>query len=134
MSKLRYDKIVCATDADDDGYHIFCLLTMILAQLTPEIIKQGKYFLAQTPLFAVTGGKKFIPLWTDKELEKARKKNQTISRFKGLGELSPWQLKICAIDEETRRFIPVQYSENIDKLMKLFSDANERRKLLNDKF
>ena len=130
IDNLKYQKIICATDADPDGEHIFCLLTIALANLVPEVIKQGHYFLAQTPLYAINEGKTFTPLWTDKELEKARGNGHKITRFKGLGELSPWQLKICAIEPETRKWFQVNFSENLDEIMKLFSDVQAKRELL----
>ena len=130
INNLRYDKIICATDADHDGNHIACLVTMMIAILVPEIIQAGKYYIAQTPLFAINEGKTFIPLWTEKELEDARAKNRKISRFKGLGELSPGQLKVCLLDEATRNLIPLKYSTNMDELIKLFSSAVEKRSLL----
>ena len=130
FTKLKYNKVICSADADEDGGHIFCLLTIILANLVPDIIKNGHYYLAQTPLYAINKGKTFIPLWTKDELEKARKKGEPITRFKGLGELSPWQLKICLLDHGTRHLVKVTYSKDIDKIMKLFSDVSEKRKLL----
>ena len=130
ITNIRYDKIICATDADHDGNHIACLVTMVMAILMPEIIKAGKYYIAQTPLFAINEGKTFIPLWNEKDLEKAKSNNRKITRFKGLGELSPFQLKICLLDEKTRNLMPVSYTENIDDLIKLFSSAEEKRKLL----
>jgi DNA gyrase subunit B len=130
LTNLRYDKIICATDADPDGSHIACLLTMVIAILLPELIKQGKYFIAQTPLFAINEGKTFIPLWNEKELKEAQQKNAKISRFKGLGELNPWQLKTCLVDTKTRKLIPVTYTKDIDKMTKLFSDVEEKRQLL----
>ena len=130
MSKMRYDKIICATDADHDGNHIACLVTMVIAILLPEIIRAGKFYIAQTPLFAINEKKSFIPLWDDKMLEAARNKGRSITRFKGLGELSPHQLKICLLDVKTRNHMPIQYSENINDLIKLFSSAAEKRKLV----
>ena len=65
-------------------------------------------------------------------MEKAKKKGESITRFKGLGELSPWQLKICLLDNNTRHLTKVKYSKNIDEMLKLFSDVNEKRKLLAD--
>lgn len=131
IDKLRYDKIICATDADHDGNHIACLVTMVIGILMPDLIKEGKYYIAQTPLFAINEGRTFIPLWTEDELEKARSSNRKITRFKGLGELSPFQLKICLLDEETRHLIPITYSNQIEELVKLFSSAEEKRKLVN---
>lgn len=130
MSRLKYNKVICSADADEDGAHIFCLLTIILANLVPDIIKNGHYYLAQTPLYAINKGKTFVPLWTKDELDKARKKGEPITRFKGLGELSPWQLKICLLDHGTRHLVKVTYSKDIDQIMKLFSDVSEKRKLL----
>ena len=130
ISKMRYSKIICATDADHDGAHIACLLTMVVGILLPEIIKQGRYYIAQTPLFAINEKKVFIPLWTEEELEKARKANRTIQRYKGLGEMNPAQLKISLLDEATRNLTPLIYSENISGLTKLFSSAEEKRKLV----
>ena len=130
LSKIRYQKIICATDADFDGYHIACLVTMVIAILLPEIIRDGRYYIAQTPLFAINEGKTFIPIWNDKQLEKARNKGKRIQRYKGLGEMNPDELKICLLDEPTRNLIQISYSENIVDLIKLFSSANEKRKLL----
>jgi len=130
LNELRYDKIVCAADADADGAHIACLVTMVIAMLVPEIVIAGNYYIAQTPLFAINEGKKFIPIWNDKELEKARKKNRKIQRYKGLGEMNPGQLKVCLLDEGTRNLMQVAYSENVENLVKLFSSAEEKRKLV----
>ena len=133
MSKIRYDKIICATDADPDGAHIASLLTMVIAILVPDIIKQGNYFIAQTPLFAINEPKVFIPLWEQKEIEKAIEKNRTVSRFKGLGELSPNQLKTCLIDHQTRKLIPITFSKKLNKIVHLFSNSDAKRKLLEGK-
>ena len=132
IRKVRYSKIVCATDADHDGSHIACLVSMAMAILLPDIVKAGLYYIAQTPLFAIHEKKLFRPLWTDEELEKARKDNRTIQRYKGLGEMNPAQLKICLLDEETRFHMPITYSENMDELVNLFSSAEEKRKLVGD--
>jgi DNA gyrase subunit B len=130
LTKLRYSKIVCATDADPDGAHIACLLTMVIAILLPELVKSGKYFIAQTPLFAINEKKFFKPIWNDEELKKAREDKRQIQRYKGLGEMNPSQLKVCLLDEQTRNLMAVSYSENIDDLIKLFSSPDEKRKLV----
>lgn len=130
IDKMRYKSIICATDADYDGNHIACLVTMVISILMPEIVQTGRYFIAQTPLFAINEGKVFIPLWTEEALEEARVKKRVISRFKGLGELNPNQLKICLLDEKTRNHIPIKYTKDLGKLVKLFSSAEEKRKLV----
>jgi DNA gyrase subunit B len=132
INKIRYDKIICATDADHDGNHIACLVSMVIGIMVPEIVQAGKYFIAQTPLFAINEPKMFIPLWNNEQLEEARQKGRKITRFKGLGELSPQQLKVCLLDDGTRNLIPIQYSENIDDLIKLFSSAEEKRSLVTE--
>jgi DNA gyrase/topoisomerase IV subunit B len=130
LSRIRYSKVICATDADFDGAHIACLVTMAIAVLLPEVVKAGKFFIAQTPLFAVAEKKLFKPLWDEKQLEKAREAGKTIQRFKGLGEMQPSQLRISLLDEATRHLIPITYSENMDDLINLFSSAQEKRKLV----
>jgi len=130
INKMRYQKIICATDADHDGNHIACLVTMVIATLMPEVVSSGRYYIAQTPLFAINEKKAFIPLWNDEQLEKARADGRTITRFKGLGELSPRQLKVCLLDVKTRNLVPIKYSNNIGALEKLFSSAEEKRKLV----
>lgn len=132
ISKLRYDKIIGAVDADPDGGHIFSLLSMILLTLTPEIIRQGKFYLVRTPLRAINEKNTFIPLWTEEEYQNAIANNRYVTRFKGLGELNSNQLKKCAIDEDTRRLIQIQYPQNEKYLYNLFTNVDERRKLLVD--
>ena len=130
LSKIRYSKIICATDADHDGFHIACLVSMVMGILMPEIVKAGMYYIAQTPLFAINDGKIFKPLWSDKELEKARKAEKKIQRYKGLGEMNPSQLKVSLLDEPTRNLIPITYTGNVDGLIKLFSSAEHKRRLI----
>jgi DNA gyrase subunit B len=134
MTRFRYGKVIAASDADPDGAHITSLLSMIFAVLLPQIIKDGKFFIAQTPLFAINEKNVFIPLWDEKDLKKAIEEKRHISRFKGLGELSPHQLKFCLIKEDTRKLIPVEYTKNLAKLTRLFSSVEEKKKLLEGKF
>jgi len=130
IETLKYNKIICNVDPDADGGHIFCLMTIALAELVPEIIKKGKYYLSIVPLYAINAGKKFIPLWTTEEVTKARQAGETLTRCKGLGELNPWQLKICCLDEKTRRLVKVEYTKDLKKIMELFSDVTKKRELL----
>jgi len=135
MSNLRYDKVIIMTDADPDGGHIACLVIMNLAILVPDLVKAGKVYVCQTPLYAISDPKKkiFIPLWSEEELKKAVQEGKPILRAKGLGELNPDQLEECAIGPR-RRLIKVSYTKDINKLIKLFSTAIAKRELLEGKF
>jgi DNA gyrase/topoisomerase IV subunit B len=132
ITKLRYDKIICATDADADGKHIAAMFTMVTAFLVPEIIKQGHFYLATTPLYGMSDEKKkvFIPIWTEDDLKKHKLAGKHVTRYKGLGELSPWQLEVCLLNEKTRKLEKITYSKDLKKLIKLFSDSESRRGLV----
>jgi len=130
ITKLKYNKIICTTDPDPDGGHIFCLMTIALAILAPEVIKQGYFYLSLVPLYAEIGKKVFNPIWSYDDLRIVKEKNKETILIKGLGQLSPWQLKICCLDEKTRRLQKVEYTADIDKIVKLFSDVNAKRELL----
>ncbi|MGO3182007.1 MAG: DNA topoisomerase IV subunit B [Aequorivita sp.] len=92
MEDLRYNNIVIATDADVDGMHIRLLLITFFLQFFPELIKEGHLYILQTPLFRVRNKKETIYCYSEEErrnaLEKLKPKPE-ITRFKGLGEISP---------------------------------------------
>jgi topoisomerase-4 subunit B len=92
IDNLRYNKVVIATDADVDGMHIRLLLITFFLQFFPDIIRQGHLYILQTPLFRVRNKKETFYCYTPEEREKAIKKlgkHPEITRFKGLGEISP---------------------------------------------
>ena len=93
---LRYNNIVIATDADVDGMHIRLLLITFFLQFFPELIKEGHLYILQTPLFRVRNKKETIYCYSDQErlsaIEKLKPKPE-ITRFKGLGEISPHEFK-----------------------------------------
>ena len=92
MDNLRYNKIVIATDADIDGMHIRMLLMTFFLQFFPDLVKRGHVFILQTPLFRVRNKKKTIYCYSEEERRDAMAelgKNPEITRFKGLGEISP---------------------------------------------
>lgn len=134
IDNLRYSRILCACDADADGGHIASLLTLALALLVPDIIKQGKYYIVETPLYAINEKKVFIPLWDEESLKQAKLNDKSIIRLKGLGELNPDQLKQVAVEPKTRKITKVEFSKNIEKITKLFIGADEKRKLLSGKW
>ena len=111
-SKLRYEKIIVMTDADVDGSHIASLLMAFFYQYMPQLIYGGHLYLSCPPLYKLTCGTESIYVDTDEELEdlknnKYKNKRVEISRFKGLGEMMPNQLKETTMSAKTRRLIRV---------------------------
>jgi topoisomerase-4 subunit B len=96
IENLRYNNIVIATDADVDGMHIRMLLVTFFLQFYPEVIRTGHLYILQTPLFRVRNKKKTIYCYSDAEKNRAISElgtNPEITRFKGLGEISPEEFK-----------------------------------------
>jgi topoisomerase IV subunit B len=92
IEELRYNNVVVATDADVDGMHIRLLLITFFLQFFPDLIKNGHMYILQTPLFRVRNKKKTVYCYSETEKDKAVKSlgaNPEITRFKGLGEISP---------------------------------------------
>jgi topoisomerase-4 subunit B len=99
LEELRYNQVILATDADVDGMHIRLLLITFFLQFFPELVKNGHLYILQTPLFRVRNKKETIYCYSDNERVAAIEKlkpNPEITRFKGLGEISP---------DEFRQFI-----------------------------
>lgn len=104
MEDLRYNKVIIATDADVDGMHIRLLLLTFFIQYYPELIREGHLFILQTPLFRVRNKQKTIYCYSESERDKAVRqlgRSPEITRFKGLGEISPSEFK-GFIGEEIR--------------------------------
>jgi len=96
MEDLRYNNVIIATDADVDGMHIRLLLITFFLQFFPELIKKGHVYILQTPLFRVRNKQKTFYCYSDEERIKAINKlkgKPEITRFKGLGEISPDEFK-----------------------------------------
>ncbi|MCQ2218048.1 MAG: type IIA DNA topoisomerase subunit B [Paludibacteraceae bacterium] len=96
MDGLRYNKVIIATDADVDGMHIRLLMLTFFLQFFPELVKQGHVYILQTPLFRVRDKNQTFYCYSDEERETAIKKigaKAEITRFKGLGEISPDEFK-----------------------------------------
>ena len=110
---LRYEKIIIMTDADVDGAHIASLLMSFFYQEMPQLIENGHLFLALPPLYRLTQGGKSIYAADDEEKNRLIKtefknaKNVEVSRFKGLGEMPPYQLKETTMDPEKRTLLRV---------------------------
>jgi DNA gyrase subunit B/topoisomerase-4 subunit B len=118
IKKLRYYKIILLMDADIDGYHISTLLLTFFFRHMP-LIKQGHVFIAQPPLYRIELGKDIRWAGTDEEkdriISEARANAKPIiSRFKGLGEMFPQQLKETTLSRATRRLLKVELLDELN--------------------
>ena len=95
LDELRYNKVIIATDADVDGMHIRLLMLTFFLQFFPDLVKKGHVYILQTPLFRVKNKQEIRYCYSEEERLKAIKavKNPEITRFKGLGEISPEEFK-----------------------------------------
>lgn len=127
LEDLRYNNVVIATDADVDGMHIRLLLITFFLQFFPEIIKEGHLYILQTPLFRVRNKKETIYCYSEEErinaIEKLKPKPE-ITRFKGLGEISPDEFKHFIGDDI--RLDPVMLDDNmsIEELLSFYMGKN----------
>jgi len=111
ITKLRYHKIIILTDADSDGHHIAGLLLTFFYRYLPQLVKAGHIYLGRPPLYRVRAGKVTEWAWDDRQKDKLLKKlrgKPEVTRFKGLGEMSPQQLKETTLDERTRTLFRVK--------------------------
>ncbi|MBQ0072418.1 MAG: type IIA DNA topoisomerase subunit B, partial [Spirochaetales bacterium] len=114
MENLRYGKVVIATDADVDGYHIRNLIMTYFFCYFEEIIAQGRLFILETPLFRVRNKKENCYCYSEEERDEALKRirGAEVTRFKGLGEISPNEFKAFIGDEI--KLVPVTYDSLSD--------------------
>ncbi|MCH9661090.1 MAG: type IIA DNA topoisomerase subunit B [Bacteroidetes bacterium] len=135
MEDLRYNNIVIATDADVDGMHIRLLLITFFLQFFPEVIKEGHLYILQTPLFRVRNKKETIYCYSEQErvdaIEKLKPKPE-ITRFKGLGEISPNEF-VHFIGEDIR-LDPVMLDKqmSIEEMLSFYMGKNtpDRQKFI----
>ena len=127
VENLRYRNIVIATDADVDGMHIRLLLITFFLQFFPDIIKKGHLYVLQTPLFRVRNKKETIYCYSDQEKQIAvnkLKNNPEITRFKGLGEISPDEFKHFIGKKIRLEPVTLSKSDSISKTLEFYMGSN----------
>ena len=127
IEDLRYNNIVIATDADVDGMHIRLLLITFFLQFFPEVIKEGHLYILQTPLFRVRNKKKTIYCYSDEERRNAiaeLKPKPEITRFKGLGEISPDEFKHFIGDDIRLDPVMLDKDMSIEELLSFYMGKN----------
>ena len=127
LEGLRYDKIVIATDADVDGMHIRLLLLTYFLQFFPDLVRRGHVYILETPLFRVRNKKETIYCYSDEERQRAIMKlgnKPEITRFKGLGEISPEEFKTFIGPDMRLEPIILKKDTSIQELLKFFMGKN----------
>ena len=127
MEDLRYNNIVIATDADVDGMHIRLLLITFFLQFFPELIKENHLYILQTPLFRVRNKKETIYCYSEEEKRAAIQKltgKPEITRFKGLGEISPDEFKHFIGDDIRLEPVMLDKAMSIDNLLQFYMGKN----------
>ncbi len=135
VANLRYSKIIIATDADNDGFHIRNLLMTFFLGFFEELVTSGKVFILETPLFRVRNKKDTRYCYSEAERDKAIKELGTtaeITRFKGLGEISPQEFK--PFIGKDMRLVPVEVQQlkSVPKLLEFYMGKNtpQRREFI----
>ena len=135
IEDLRYNNIVIATDADVDGMHIRLLLITFFLQFFPEVIKEGHLYILQTPLFRVRNKKETIYCYSDEEriyaIDKLKPKPE-ITRFKGLGEISPNEFKHFIGDDIRLDPVMLDAETTIEEMLSFYMGKNtpDRQKFI----
>ena len=139
IHKLRYERIILLMDADSDGYHISTLMLAFFFRHMPELIRQGKLYIGQPPLYRITSGSKNLYALDDLHKEEilaslpANRKVE-IGRFKGLGEMNASQLKETTLDPKNRVLLKVGIENQVEAdetfHQLLGKDASERYRII----
>lgn len=127
IEELRYNKVIISTDADVDGMHIRLLLITFFLQFFPELIKKGHLYILQTPLFRVRNKKKTIYCYSAQERDAAVKVLGTsieITRFKGLGEISPDEFKNFIGEDIRLDSVILNKNESVADMLEFYMGKN----------
>ncbi|HET9745975.1 MAG TPA: toprim domain-containing protein, partial [Chitinophagaceae bacterium] len=124
---LRYNNIVIATDADVDGMHIRLLLMTFFLQFFPDLVKHEKVYVLETPLFRVRNKQETIYCYSEEEKQAAVKKlgsKPEITRFKGLGEISPDEFALFIGADMRKQLMRLEQGDHIQLLLEYYMGKN----------
>jgi topoisomerase-4 subunit B len=127
LEGLRYNNVVIATDADVDGMHIRLLLMTFFLQFFPDLVKHEKVYVLETPLFRVRNKQETIYCYSDEERKDAIKKLGTkpeITRFKGLGEISPDEFSLFIGSDMRKALMRLEHGDHIQQLLEYYMGKN----------
>jgi topoisomerase-4 subunit B len=128
---LRYNNIVIATDADVDGMHIRLLMMTFFLQFFPDLVKNGHIYILETPLFRVRDKKQTFYCYDEMEKQKAIKKlggKPEITRFKGLGEISPEEFARFIGPEMRKQPVIIEQGEHVQQLLEYYMGKNTQER------
>ena len=139
--KLRYHKIIIMTDADVDGSHIRTLLLTFLFRQMPGLVERGHIYIAQPPLYRVKSGKEYRYCFTEEDKdaclrEWTERKNLSVQRYKGLGEMNPDQLAETTMNPQSRTLLQVRLEDVVEAdrifTMLMGDEVEPRRRFIED--
>jgi len=129
LEGLRYNNVVIATDADVDGMHIRLLLMTFFLQFFPDLVKHGKVYVLDTPLFRVRNKQETIYCYTESEKQAAMKKlggKPEVTRFKGLGEISPDEFAQFIGLDMRKQLMRLEQGDHIQHLLEYYMGKNSQ--------
>lgn len=134
MEGLRYNKVIIATDADVDGMHIRLLLLTFFLQFFPDLVRNGHVYILETPLFRVRDKKQTFYCYSDEErldainkIEKSGAKAE-ITRFKGLGEISPDEFKGFIGDNIKLDQVSMRKDDDLSNMLEFYMGNNTQQR------
>ncbi|MCB0514291.1 MAG: type IIA DNA topoisomerase subunit B, partial [Bacteroidetes bacterium] len=127
IDNLRYNHVVIATDADVDGMHIRLLIMTFFLQFFPDLVKKGHLFVLETPLFRVRNKQETIYCYSEQEKQRAIDKlkgKPEITRFKGLGEISPSEFEEFINEDIRLEPVLLKQNQSIEQLLEYYMGKN----------
>jgi topoisomerase-4 subunit B len=131
LEGLRYNRIILATDADVDGMHIRLLMMTFFLQFFPDLVKKGHLYILETPLFRVRNKQETIYCYSEQEKQAAMQKlgkNPEITRFKGLGEISPNEFGQFIGPDIRLQPVLLEMGDHIQQLLEYYMGKNTQQR------